>query len=1759
MAILVPSSGIQWTCPRDLYPESQDANDFNEGIFPGLVSLVDLQLLKSDESEKNTVPEGFINTGHIDIPESDETEEDAASEGFINTGRIHTSESDEMEEDATSKEPLQSDETGGNTETEGKSRSSKTSKKPHSDKPQHVPDSTPQYSKKDTDVHPDEASTWGKGLFKTFGSYMFNFKSFCNFTFCRHCVESGREFNIEMSRNKDGKIDQISIVLDGNGIVVKTGKILVNHRYVQVPYDNKMIHIKKYGDYTKLESRRGILTLLWNDEDKLSIILHKKYDTCGLCGSHHAGRGIDVMKLIRDSKIPDTTCPEPVMEQSLHCGEGEMYCRGIISKYFKSCKNIGNQNHEYERLCTEEYCKTGSKMDVCSTFLELARICSSGGSGPFEAWRKDPDVVCVIPTCPESAIYRDCGPSNQATCSYMSPYQDTGCVSGCVCPEGYVLDDIGGNGKCIEKTKCACQFNGKVYRSGETRKGPCNSECTCQDAKWACTQSLCPGRCAVEGPFITTFDGTSYTYAGDCHFIAIQHNSWSLSVELRHCHTGPAETCLKSVTLGLGLPLSADKYIFHSNGSFFNHKIKHEDYYASDTIIIFKRSSSYIEAELYFGLKIQIQLVPTMQLYATLPAGKYGSTRGLCGSFNNNAEDDFMSSQNILEVTPETFAKSWEIMTCPKARHPSCTSIEKEKFAKENCAILTDPNGVFAAGHFTVDYRSYYEKCLISTCVCEEIKDCLCTALGNYVKACAKHGVYITDWRTGICEQNCEEGKVFQYNAKACNTSCRSFSEKDLSCDVEGSPVDGCICPEGLYKNSKGMCVKQNICDCYVDDKVLMTGQRITLENYTWYKPDSVNHMTDMPCTPGCYCPLGMVRDSQGQCIPPSRCPCSYSGQKYEQGRKINVECNTCTCVEGSWKCTAEKCQSYCHIYGDGQIQTFDGKWYSYDGFCQYVLAEDYCGKEDGSFRVLTESIPCCEDGVTCSRKITMILEGGTLVLEDGKFMFTKDSGNTKCTGEKPFTVHTVGLYLIIRYIHGITLIWDKNTRVSIIMDSLWNKQICGLCGNHNGNLQDEFTTRLGTLAAGPVEFGNSWKTIPMCSDIPAESFPCDANAYCKNWAVRKCEIIRDHRFRECHNKIDPTPYHKACIEEACVCTMEGKYHGFCTAVSMYAEACASVGICISWRTPELCPVFCDYYNAPGECSWHYEPCGSVTTKTCKDQTSGRSLPSVLEGCYAKCPEHAPYLDENTMKCVRLSECTCYHNEVVFPGEFIYDECGRQCFCRSGEFECSDLPIIPRMGEASKLKTDVATISTTASTSAMATHMIGTGRKEEETSGFIDSTSQTLQTKGFTEGESGTVGWDTGVPGDATEHVDNLAKTTTAMAGHDRSFTGVPPGTSMHITSSALKWNTGVTGRPTEHVLLRRSTEGKESVTAQTDGHDKPYTVVPSRTRRSITGSLVKQNTEYKKPTERATVRSLTEINKATTEYDKPYTEVSAGTNTDTISSSVTWNKDVTEHLRFQSSSGSTERDTRQTKQNTVGPRGTVAGVTKRNGGTENTANLGKTQKLMETSHYDTGPPRGRGSTVWETTKDTGIPITEYTEGGQEDFSTVADTTIRRRAGECPETPESTSCRFKSKYYMIGQTFKDPDNPCLEYTCTPEGFTTKVEECVGQSWCKNTSRVYRPNKCCYDCVNACRPVPMPVKIKINGCSDTVLMSMCSGECPKSLIYGEADRRLLNKCSCCQATAHVTRNIPVFCSNGRMEVYTYKHIISCSCESCKVPL
>ncbi|XP_072277622.1 mucin-5B-like [Pyxicephalus adspersus] len=85
-----------------------------------------------------------------------------------------------------------------------------------------------------------------------------------------------------------------------------------------------------------------------------------------------------------------------------------------------------------------------------------------------------------IPECPPPKFYFDCDKAGEhargvqcsQSCDATKPYcYSPLCVSGCLCPEGLLLNH---NGTCIREEQCPCIYNGKHYKSGERTKIHCD-------------------------------------------------------------------------------------------------------------------------------------------------------------------------------------------------------------------------------------------------------------------------------------------------------------------------------------------------------------------------------------------------------------------------------------------------------------------------------------------------------------------------------------------------------------------------------------------------------------------------------------------------------------------------------------------------------------------------------------------------------------------------------------------------------------------------------------------------------------------------------------------------------------------------------------------------------------------------------------------------------------------------------------------------------------------------------------------------------------------------------------------------------------------------------------------------------------------------------------------------------------------------------------------------------------------------------------
>ncbi|EMP29363.1 Mucin-2 [Chelonia mydas] len=951
-------------------------------------------------------------------------------------------------------------------------------------------------------------------------------------------------------------------------IYLTQNTVVVDQEVVTTPYYSSGLLIEKNEVYTKVYARAG-LVLMWNREDSLMLELDAKFNnnTCGLCGDYN-GQQLYNEFLSNNMKFnpitfgnmqkinkPNTVCEDPDESQTVStCNQHRDECLNLLtSSVFADCEFRLNLEM-YVQACMQDKCACQGAEDsfcLCSTISEYSRQCSHAGGRPG-SWRTE--EFCPK-TCPGNMIYKESSSPCISTCSHLeiSSLCEEHFMDGCFCPEGTVYDDINGKG-CVSVNQCHCKQHGSLYSPGQNITNECE-ECTCDSGRWVCKQLSCPGSCLVEGgAHITTFDGKKYTFHGDCYYVLSKesvNDTHALLAELTPCGSTDKQTCLKTVVLLIDHKKNI--LVFRSDGTVLLNELEVHLPHVTASFSIFQPTSYHLIVHTYFGLKLQIQLVPIMQLFVIVDQSAQGKLQGLCGNFNGIECDDFKTAGGLVEATGSAFANTWKAQaTCKdqvdNLEDPCALSFESENYAEYWCSFLKNSESPFARCHSAIDPVEYYKRCKYDTCSCKNSEECLCGAVSSYARACAFKGIMLGGWRQTICNKevsSCPASQVFRYNLTTCQHTCRSLADGEKHCLEGFIPIDGCGCPDNTYMNEKGR-----------------------------------------------------------------------------------------------WTCTNRVCYGTCTVYGSGHYISFDGKYYDFDGHCEYVAAQDYCGEDArGSLSIVTVNVPCGTTGVTCSKAIKIFLGKTELKLEEKQYLeIQRDVGD-----HVRYWNRTVGLYLVIEASNGMMLIWDKKTTIFIKLTPNYKGKICGLCGNFDDKSNNDFTTRSGLLVTNPLEFGNSWKLSGSCPDVVEEILPCNLKPHRKSWAEKECSIIRSDVFKVCHAKVDPAPFYDNCVHDACSCDSGGDCECFCSAVAAYAQECIKAEACVFWRTPDICPIFCDYYNPRNECEWHYEPCGRqiLTCRIINNVSTNFSLP-YLEGCYPRCPEEKPIFDEDLRKCVREDQCGCY-------------------------------------------------------------------------------------------------------------------------------------------------------------------------------------------------------------------------------------------------------------------------------------------------------------------------------------------------------------------------------------------------------------------------------------------------------------------------------------------------------------------------------------
>lgn len=135
----------------------------------------------------------------------------------------------------------------------------------------------------------------------------------------------------------------------------------------------------------------------------------------------------------------------------------------------------------------------------------------------------------------------------------------------------------------------------------------------------------------------------------------------------------------------------------------------------------------------------------------TVSSSYYKNLVGMCGTYNDNSHDDFVTSTGVASTDNTEWGQSWSVPdNDPSCWHfPSCSEEEKKRYSGPNfCGLLEDKTGPFANCSNTVQLGQFTYRCLFNSCLTHGNHNAYCSAMTSYAKTCKwEHTDVSLQWR----------------------------------------------------------------------------------------------------------------------------------------------------------------------------------------------------------------------------------------------------------------------------------------------------------------------------------------------------------------------------------------------------------------------------------------------------------------------------------------------------------------------------------------------------------------------------------------------------------------------------------------------------------------------------------------------------------------------------------------------------------------------------------------------------------------------------------------------------------------------------------------------------------------------------------------------------------------------------------------------------------------------------------------------------
>ncbi|KAM6899098.1 alpha-tectorin-like [Lycodopsis pacificus] len=1114
----------------------------------------------------------------------------------------------------------------------------------------------------------------------TFDNKVFHFQGTCTYVLSEQCGRGLPYYRVE-GKNEHRGSTRVSwtrlvkaFVYNETIELVKgrRGALKVNGIFTHTPFslNNGKVQVYESG-FSVIVSTDFGLEVSYDTNHYVRIRVPYTYQnaTCGLCGNFNNDRRDDFQTrqgqvVSSDVDFANSWKASGDNEPGCEAQCGGLSCAGCTEAQTALYSNAAHCGilqstsgpfatcHQqlppqtFLQSCVYDLCVgEGYQPILCQALNVYASRCQQNGV-QLPSWRRQ--GFCEI-QCPANSHFEPRGTACPATC--VSPNSTFDCPlpvqESCICNSGSILS----GGVCIPHAECGCSFEGRYYRSGETviLDNDCGRRCSCSYGSMTCRSHGCGplescrveegergcrpnsyGTCWIKGPVsYQTFDGLTYLYPGACRLTLAKVMGLSsfphfvVTAEKLPRGQQGFSRLLKFEAEGTHVSIEMASSRVEVDGQ----RIRLPFSSASNQIRISQSSIHSIIIRTSFG--VTVQTVWPHFVRVTAPGIYNGSLGGLCGNYNGQPRDDFRTPNGILLTSPQHFGDSWRdgslaAQCVESVNHDSTT----HNNSREYCGILGSPRGPFAQCLAMEDSQQHVNACVGILRASRDPASALCEVLRDYALMCQQQGFALGRWRNEThCEQTCPQNSHHEVCGSSCPSTCPSLSFPFV-CDTVCQ--DGCQCDDGFILDGN-QCVRPTACGCHHQGRYRRGGARF------WDGEE---------CQRLCSC---NGTTAAVHCIPNACGPQE-----------------SCRVVEGEFGCHPNP-HGTCSASGDPHYRTFDHKAYDFQGTCRYVLAT-LCNATHGlhQFSVEAKKEPWRGWPVSITAEVFVNVGGKRVHMSRESRGVVQVNGVTKSLPillNGSLAIYASGFRTYVSAEFGLRVMYDGYSTVSVSVPPSYRQKTCGLCGNFNGNPNDDFHTPSGMMVTTPEEFGTAWKVASnyTCSDGCGSSCP-----QCNNElpARAQCQVIQasDGPLSFCHEEVNPAPYFRDCVFDVCVSGSEGQ-DLLCRAIQTYVTACQSANVRIyPWRQNTTCRLDCPANS-------HYELCGTDCGHICASSVDAICEQVCSEGCF--CNEG---FRKSGTRCVPVESCGCQYDGFYYnAGESFWTEgCSQRCECHApNDLRCS--------------------------------------------------------------------------------------------------------------------------------------------------------------------------------------------------------------------------------------------------------------------------------------------------------------------------------------------------------------------------------------------------------------------------------------------------------------------------------------------------------